>query len=71
VNANEEEEATKTDDRSMQNVEDWGHSRFDMWTSDVNGYECKDGDNADMDEDEEASQADDESTQNVEDWGHN
>jgi hypothetical protein len=43
--------------------------RFDLGTSDVNGYEGEDGDDADVDadEEEEASQADDGSTQNVED----
>ena len=39
--------------------------RFDLGTSDVDGYEGEDGDDAD--EEEEASQADDGSTQNVED----
>jgi len=51
---------------------------FDLGTSDVDGYEGKDGDgyegedgnDADGDEEEEASQANDGSTQNVEDWGH-
>jgi len=45
--------------------------RFDLGTSDFDGYEGEDGDNADADadadEEEEASQADDGSTQNVED----
>jgi len=41
--------------------------RFDLGTSDVDGYEGKDGDDADADEEEEASQAEDGSTQNVED----
>jgi hypothetical protein len=43
--------------------------RFDLATSDVNGHEGEDGDDADADVDgkEEASQADDGSTQNVED----
>jgi hypothetical protein len=43
--------------------------RFDLGTSDVDGYEGDDGDDADADADqeEEASQADDGSTQNVED----
>jgi len=41
--------------------------RFDLGTSDVDGYEGKDGDDADADEEEEASQADAGSTQNVED----
>jgi len=44
--------------------------RFDLGTSDVDGYEGKNGDDADADEEEEASQAEDGSTQNVEDWGH-
>jgi hypothetical protein len=39
--------------------------RFDLGTSDVDGYEGEDGDDAD--EEEEALQADDGSTQNVED----
>jgi len=43
--------------------------RFDLGTSDVDGYEGNDGDDADADEEEEASLADDWSTQNVEDWG--
>jgi hypothetical protein len=43
--------------------------RFDLGTSDVNGYQGEDGNDADADgdEEEEASQADDGSTQNVED----
>jgi hypothetical protein len=41
--------------------------RFELGTSDANGYEGEDGDDADADEEEEASQADDGSTQNVED----
>jgi len=42
---------------------------FDLVTSDVDGYEGKDGDDADTDadEEEEATQVDDGSTQNVED----
>jgi hypothetical protein len=44
--------------------------RFDRRTSDVDGYECEDGDDADADEEEEASQADDGSTQNVVDCRH-
>jgi hypothetical protein len=39
--------------------------RFDLGTSDVEGYEGEDGNDAD--EDQEASQANDASTQNVED----
>jgi len=41
--------------------------RFDLGTSDVDGYEGEDGDDAYADEEEEASEADDGSTQNVED----
>jgi len=44
-----------------------GLERFDLGTSDVDGYEGKDGDDADADEEEETSQADDGSTHNVED----
>jgi hypothetical protein len=36
----------------MQNMEYWGHSRFDLGTSDVDGYKYKDGDDADVDEEE-------------------
>jgi len=41
--------------------------RFDLGTSDVDGFEGEDGDDADVDEEEEASQADDGSMQNAED----
>jgi hypothetical protein len=41
--------------------------RFDLGTSEVDGFVGEDGDDADADEEEEASQADDGSTQNVED----
>jgi hypothetical protein len=61
----EEEEPTQAEDGSTQNVEDSGHSRFDLGTRGVDRYEGEDGDDAD--EEEEASQADDGSTQNVED----
>ena len=44
--------------------------RFYLGTSDVEGYEGEDGDDADADEEAEGSQADDGSTQNVEDRGH-
>jgi len=54
----------------MQNVEDWGHSRFDLGTSEVDGYGGEDGDIADADEEEDLSQADDASTQNMKDWGY-
>jgi len=70
ADADEEKEASQADDWSMQNVDDWGHIRFDMWTSAVGGYECEDGDDADTDEEEEASQVESGSTQNVHDWAH-
>jgi hypothetical protein len=41
--------------------------RFDLGTSNVDGYEGEDGDDEDADEEEEASQANDGSTPNVED----
>jgi len=44
--------------------------RFDLGTSDDDGYEGEDGDDAYVDEEEKALQADDGSTQNVEDRGH-
>jgi len=44
--------------------------KFDLGTSDVDGYEGEDGEDADAHEEEEASHADDGSTQNVEDCGH-
>jgi len=43
------------------------HNRVDLQISDVDGYECEDGDKADGGEEEEVSQADDRSMQNVED----
>jgi len=43
---------------------------LDLQTSDVDGYEGEDGDDAYVDEEEEAPQADDGSTQNVKDRGH-
>jgi len=52
----------------MPNGADWGRSRFDLGTSNVDGYKGEDGD--DRDEEEEALQADDGSIQNVEDWWH-
>jgi hypothetical protein len=41
--------------------------RFDLGTSEVDGYESEDGDNVHADEEEVALQADDGSTQNVDD----
>jgi hypothetical protein len=48
-------------------MEDRGHCRFDLGTTDVNRYECEHGDDTDADEEQEASQANDRSTQSVED----
>jgi hypothetical protein len=44
--------------------------RFDLGTSVVDGYEGKNGDDADTDKEEESSQADDGLTPNVEDCVH-
>ena len=44
--------------------------RFDLETSDVDGYERDDGNDADADQGKQASQADDGSTQNLDDWGN-
>jgi len=44
--------------------------RFDLGTSNVDGFKGEDGDNVYADEEDEALQADDGSMQNVEDWGH-
>jgi len=41
--------------------------RFDLGTSNVDGYEGEDGDDEDADAEEETSQADNGSMQNVED----
>jgi hypothetical protein len=41
--------------------------RFDLGTSDVDRYEGKGGDNADVDEEEDTFQADDGCTQHVDD----
>jgi hypothetical protein len=40
--------------------------RYDLGTSEVDGYEGEDGDDGDADEAEQASEADDGSSQNVE-----
>jgi len=71
-----EDEAAESDKRNAIPTASWPWrattelKRFDLGTSDVDGYEGEDGDNADTDEEEETSQADDGSTQNVEDSGH-
>jgi len=54
----------------MWRAEGRGQIRFHQGTSNVDGYEGEDGDEADADVEEDASQADDGSTQNVEDSGH-
>jgi hypothetical protein len=63
----DEHDAIRTASRRRRPVTEL--ERFDLGTSDVDGYEGEDGDDADADadEEEEASQADDGSTQNVED----
>ena len=73
-----EDEGDESDDRDAIPTTSWRRrpatelERFDLGTTDVDGYEGEDGDDADADadEEEESSQADDGSTQNVEDWGH-
>jgi hypothetical protein len=61
----DESDAIPTASRRRQDATEL--ERIDLGTSDVDGYEVKDGDDADADEEEEASQADDASTQTVED----
>jgi len=61
----DESDAIPTASRQLQAATEL--KRFGLATSDVGGYEGKDGDDADADEEEEASQADNASTQNVED----
>jgi len=41
-----------------------------MGTSDIDGHQSENGDNADADEQESTSPLDDGFMQNVEDWGH-
>jgi len=72
---NYEDEGDESDERDAIPTASWRWrpatelERFDLGTSDVDGYDGEDGDNVDGDGDEveRASQADDESTQNVED----
>ena len=61
----EERKAITTASQRRQPTTDL--QRFDLGTSDVDGYEGNDGNDADADEEEDASLADDGSTQNVED----
>jgi hypothetical protein len=69
------DEGDDSDDRDAIPTASWRQrpatelERFDLATSDVDGYEGEDGEDADADadEEEEASQVDDRSTQNVED----
>jgi len=73
---NYEDEGGKSDERNAIPTASrrWrpatGLERFDLETSEVDGYEGEDGDDADADEKKGMLQADDESTQNVKDWGH-
>jgi hypothetical protein len=55
------------DQPSARRVEDAGHSKCDLGTSNIRGYQCEDGGNADANAEGKASQADDQSTPNVED----
>ena len=65
ANADEAEDASQVDTGSTQNVWELGHGRFNLRTSNDDGYEGADGDNADQEE--EALQANDRSKLNVED----
>ena len=49
MDADEVEEASQANDGSTQNVEDRVHSRCELGTSDVNGNEVEDGNDADAD----------------------
>jgi len=68
-----EDEVDESDERDAIPTATWRRrpatelERFDLGTSDVDGYEGDDGDDADADEEEEASLADHGSMQNVED----
>jgi len=65
---NEADECDKHDAIPTASRQRWATTeleRFDLGTSDVEGYEGKDGDNAD--EEEQGSQADDGLMQNVKD----
>jgi hypothetical protein len=62
----DESDAIPTASRPRRGTTDL--ERFDPGTSDVDGYEGEDGNDAD--EEKEVSQADDGSTLNMEDWGH-
>jgi len=69
-----EDEGDESDDRDAIQSACWWqrpakqYERIDLGTSDVDGYEGEDGDDADVDKEEDAAQAKDESIQNVQDW---
>jgi hypothetical protein len=63
--AGDESDAIPTTSRQRRTATEL--ERFDLGTSDVEGYEGEDGDDAYADEEKEASQAEDGSMQNVED----
>jgi hypothetical protein len=50
--ANVEAQGSQANDGSTQNVEEWGHSRCDIGTRDVDGYEGEDGNDAHNEEEE-------------------
>jgi hypothetical protein len=52
VDPDEDEQASQANDRSMQNVEDCGHSSLVLGTCDVAVYESEHGDYADANEEE-------------------
>lgn len=70
MESDEEEAASQADDGCTQNVGDWGQCWDNQRTSDVDGYESADGNDADADVHQAVKllQVDDVSTQNVADW---
>jgi len=59
ADAHVEEDSSDTDNGSMQNVEGLVHSWFDLWTRDVNWYECDNGNNGNTDQKDDELQAND------------
>jgi hypothetical protein len=51
----QEKPSLQANDGQTPNVEDSGHGSFERESSDDDGYEDKDGDNANVEEEEDAS----------------
>jgi len=67
------DEIDKSDAITTATQQQWAATEpemFHLGPSDVHGYKCDDGDDADVDEEEESSQADVVLMQTLEDWGH-